>query len=157
MNNMRSKIKYIEKKIEYLVKYRYWICIVLGLLLICVQFRYNEYLAYKKYNNMHGIIIDNYVSTGKYSSCSLPTIKLDDGIIGIINSGYTTYKIGDSYYNKMCFNWVFGMYGTAYFINPCSNYFLTILSLLFLFSFLILSILLIVKLIGQRNKLINNL
>ena len=61
MNNMRSKIKYIEKKIEYLVKYRYWICIVLGLLLICVQFRYNEYLAYKKYNNMHGIIIDNYV------------------------------------------------------------------------------------------------
>ena len=74
--------------------------VVVGVLLyISVSFRIDEYKNYKKYNNMHGVVIDNFVSQGRYSSISIPTIRLDDGTVGNIKGGYHTYKIGDSFIN----------------------------------------------------------
>jgi hypothetical protein len=72
---------------------------------------------------MHGVVIDNFVSQGRYGSTSLPTIRLDDGTVESVNGGNTNYQIGDTFVNEMNFNWIFGITGTAYFIVPGENIF----------------------------------
>lgn len=110
----------------------YWIVLSV-LTLLFVYFRSQEYSSYLKYNNMSGTVIDTYTSQGRYGSTELPTIRLEDGSVGSINGGHHHWKIGETFINKITFTWIFGMYGTAYFIDPNKNILKTIFCLLVLF------------------------
>jgi hypothetical protein len=98
----------------------YWIALF-GLTLLAINFRIQEYDSYKKYNGMKGVVIDTYTSQGRHSSTEIPTIKLEDGSVEAVNGGHHKWKIGEEFINEIGFNWIFGSYGTAYYVNPEEN------------------------------------
>jgi hypothetical protein len=102
--------------------------IVLSIIALFIQIRIDEHNIYKKYHMMHGTIIDAYPTSSKHGAgpCMI-TVKLDDNSTGLINGGYTSWEIGDSFTNKINYNHIVGITGFAYSL-PNLNFWMTIVS-----------------------------
>jgi len=73
-----------------------------------------QYRMYKEYNDMKGVV----TAVFKTKTCYMINARLDNGVCGSANVGYTHYEVGDVYTNKIGYSRILGTMGTAYFISP---------------------------------------
>lgn len=73
--------------------------------------------VYEEYNDMGGTVTCVVVST--HCASVLCDIRLDNGVYGSVNNGYSQVCVGDRWINNISsYHPLFGMSGYAYFIVP---------------------------------------
>lgn len=73
-----------------------------------------QYKVYKEYNGMRGTI----ASVFHARDCNLIDVRLDNGMYSSVNVGYASYKVGDTFINRVSYSRITGISGYAYFIVP---------------------------------------
>lgn len=73
-----------------------------------------QYRMYKEYNDMKGVV----TAVLKSKHYVMIHARLDNGVSGSANVGYTHYEVGDVYINRVGYSRILGTIGTAYFISP---------------------------------------
>lgn len=97
---------------------KYFPLIAVYILLLSFAFYgiyFRQRKIYNEYNDLTGTVISYSVSrNGDY----IVKVRLSKGDIGDVNNGNSIVKVGDRWRNRINYNPIFGMSGTAYFITP---------------------------------------